>query len=242
MITVTYLDHSGFAITTPGAVMVFDYYKDPDKKLEKVLKDHPSKDVVFFVSHHHPDHFNASIFELAQERKRIYVLSNDIFSKIVPQKGLSVAWMSAGDVIDQIPGTTQVKAYGSTDEGVSFAITLEDGSVIFHAGDLNDWHWSEESTKREVEQADAKFEKILNRIAEEVPEMKVAMFPVDARMGAGFAKGAQEFLKKIKVDNFFPMHFWGEPQKACDFNSYVPAGIPTRCYCLDKPGMNVEIA
>lgn len=32
MITVTYLDHSGFAITTPGAVMVFDYYKDPDKK------------------------------------------------------------------------------------------------------------------------------------------------------------------------------------------------------------------
>lgn len=242
MITVTYLDHSGFAITTPGAVMVFDYYKDPDKKLEKVLKDHPSKDVVFFVSHHHPDHFNASIFELAQERKRTYVLSNDIFSKIVPQKGLSIAWMSAGDVIDQIPGTTQVKAYGSTDEGVSFAITLEDGSVIFHAGDLNDWHWSEESTKREVEQADAKFEKILNRIAEEVPEMKVAMFPVDARMGAGFAKGAQEFLRKIKVDNFFPMHFWGEPQKACDFNSYVPAGIPTRCYCLDKPGMNVEIA
>lgn len=241
MITVTYLDHSGFAITTPGAVMVFDYYKDPDKKLEKVLKDHPSKDVVFFVSHHHPDHFNSSIFELAQERKRTYVLSNDIFSKIVPEKGLSIAWMSAGDVIDSIPGTKQVKAYGSTDEGVSFAITLEDGSVIFHAGDLNDWHWSEESTKREIEQADAKFEKILNRIAEEVPEMKVAMFPVDARMGADFAKGAQEFLKKIKVDNFFPMHFWGEPQKACDFNSYVPAGIPTRCYCLDKPGMNVEI-
>lgn len=241
MIIVTYLDHSGFAITTPGAVMVFDYYKDPDKKLEKVLKDHPSKDVVFFVSHHHPDHFNSSIFELAQERKRTYVLSNDIFSKIVPEKGLSIAWMSAGDVIDSIPGTKQVKAYGSTDEGVSFAITLEDGSVIFHAGDLNDWHWSEESTKREIEQADAKFEKILNRIAEEVPEMKVAMFPVDARMGADFAKGAQEFLKKIKVDNFFPMHFWGEPQKACDFNSYVPAGIPTRCYCLDKPGMNVEI-
>lgn len=241
MITVTYLDHSGFAITTPGAVMVFDYYKDPDKKLEKVLKDHPSKDVVFFVSHHHPDHFNSSIFELAQERKRTYVLSNDIFSKIVPEKGLSIAWMSAGDVIDSIPGTKQVKAYGSTDEGVSFAITLEDGSVIFHAGDLNDWHWSEESTKREIEQADAKFEKILNRIAEEVPKMKVAMFPVDARMGADFAKGAQEFLKKIKVDNFFPMHFWGEPQKACDFNSYVPAGIPTRCYCLDKPGMNVEI-
>ena len=165
MITVTYLDHSGFAVTTPQAVMVFDYYKDPDKKLEKVLKDNPSKDVVFFVSHHHPDHFNTSIFELAQERKRTYVLSNDIFSKIVPKKGLSVAWMSAGDVIDQIPGTKEVKAFGSTDAGVSYAITLPDGEVIFHAGDLNDWHWSEESTEREIEKAEAKFKTIVNRIA-----------------------------------------------------------------------------
>ena len=241
MITVTYLDHSGFAVTTPQAVMVFDYYKDPNRKLEKVLKDNPSKDVVFFVSHHHPDHFNTSIFELAQERKRTYVLSNDIFSKIVPKKGISVAWMSAGDVIDRIPGTKEVRAFGSTDAGVSYAITLPDGEVIFHAGDLNDWHWSEESTKREIEEAEAKFKTIVNRIAEAIPEIKVAMFPVDARMGADFAKGAEIFLEKVKVDNFFPMHFWGEPQKACDFSSYVPAGLATKCYCLDKPGFSVEI-
>ena len=216
MITVTYLDHSGFAISTPEAVMIFDYYKDPDKKLEKALKGAEGKEVIFFVSHHHPDHFNTSIFELAQEYKRTYVLSNDIFSKVVPQKGLSVAWMSAGDAIDSIPGIRQVKAYGSTDAGVSYAITLPDGSVIFHAGDLNDWHWSDESTPREVAKAEEKFTEI--------------------------AKGATEFLKKIKVDNFFPMHFWGEPQKACDFTSYVPAGSQTKCHCLDRPGMTVEIA
>ena len=72
MITVTYLDHSGFAVTTPTAIMVFDYYKDPDKKLEKVLASHPDPEipVLFFVTHHHPDHFNTSIFELAQNRKR----------------------------------------------------------------------------------------------------------------------------------------------------------------------------
>lgn len=149
--------------------------------------------------------------------------------------------MSAGDVIDSIPGTTQVKAYGSTDTGVSYAITLTDGSVIFHAGDLNDWHWSEESTEREVAKAEERFKVIVDRIAEEIPEIKIAMFPVDARMGTDFAKGAQIFLSKVKVDNFFPMHFWGEPQKACDFNAYVPAATATRCYCLDRPGMNVEI-
>lgn len=241
MTTVTYLDHSGFALTTPKAILVFDYYKDPDKKLEKVLKDAEGKEVIFFVSHHHPDHFNTSIFELAQEFKRTYVLSNDIFSKIVPKKGLQVAWMSACDVIEQIPGIKQVKAYGSTDAGVSFAVTLDDGSIVFHAGDLNDWHWSEESPKRDAEKAEAKFNKIINRISEEIPRVNIAMFPVDARQGADFAKGAQIFLEKVKVDNFFPMHFWGEPQKACDFESYVPAGVATKCYCLDSPGKSVEI-
>lgn len=241
MITVTYLDHSGFAVTTPQAVMVFDYYKDPDKKLQEVLRHAEGKEVIFFVTHHHPDHFNTSIFELAQQFKRTYVLSNDIFSKIVPKKGLQVAWMSAGDVVTQIPGISQVKAYGSTDAGVSYVVTLPDGNVIFHAGDLNDWHWREQATVRDAEKAEAKFTKIVNRIAEEIPEIKIAMFPVDARLGEDFAKGAQIFLNKVKVDNFIPMHFWGEPQKACDFKAYVPAGLATNCYCLDRPGMIVEI-
>ena len=241
MIKVTYLDHSGFAVTTPKAVMVFDYYKDPDKKLEKVLREAPEADVVFFVSHHHTDHFNTSIFELAQNRRRTYVLSYDIFSRLVPDKGLSVAWMSPGDVIDCIPGTKMVKAFKSTDAGVAYAITLPDGHVIFHAGDLNDWHWSDESTPAEANAAHAHFESTVARIAEEYPSMHVVMFPVDARLGTDFARGAETFLAKIKVDNFFPMHFWGEPQKACDFSSYMPVDCTTKCYCLDRPGEEVSL-
>lgn len=241
MIKVTYLDHSGFAITTPEAVMVFDYYKDPDKKLEKVLREAPDADVLFFVSHHHPDHFNTSIFELAQNRKRTYILSYDIFSKLVPDKGLSVAWMSPGDIIDRIPGTQKVQAFKSTDAGVAYAITLPDGHVIFHAGDLNDWHWGDVSTPSEVQAAQAHFEKIVSRVAEDYPKMHVAMFPVDARMGKDFARGASIFLSKVDVDYFFPMHFWGEPQKACDFTSYIPAGCKTKCECLDRPGAEVTL-
>lgn len=243
MITVTYLDHSGFAITAPTAILVFDYYKDPDKKLEKVLRSHPDPEVpvIFFVTHHHPDHFNTSIFELAQNRKRAYVLSNDIFSKLVPKTGLQVAWMSAGDVIDSIAGLREVKAYGSTDAGVSYYITLPGGETIFHAGDLNDWHWSEESTPREVAEEEAKFVKIVDRLAEEHPAIDIVMFPVDARLGKDFARGASLFLQKVKVGAFFPMHFWGEPQKACDFEGYVPEGSATECYCLDRPGMEVTL-
>ena len=231
MIKVTYLDHSGFAITTPEAVMVFDYYKDPDKKLEKTLAQAPDLPVVFYVSHHHPDHFNTSIFELAQDRRRTYVLAYDIFSKLVPDKGLSVAWMSPGDIIDQIPGTQKVQAYKSTDAGVAYAITLPDGHIIFHAGDLNDWHWGDVSTPAESQAAQAHFEKIVSRIAVDYPTMHVAMFPVDARMGTDFAHGANIFLSKIKVDNFFPMHF----------SSYLPKGCTTKCYCLDRPGAEVTL-
>lgn len=241
MITVTYLDHSGFALTTPGAVMVFDYYKDPDKKLEKVLRDSPEKLVLFFVSHHHPDHFNTSIFELAQDHKRIYVLSNDIFSRLVPKEGIQVAWMSDGDIVESVPGIDRIEACGSTDAGVSYAITLRDGTVIFHAGDLNDWHWKEESTEREVAKAESRFVTIIDRIAAKYPKMDIVMFPVDARMGADFARGARLFLDKIDVRYFFPMHFWGEPQKACDFSEYIPEGSKAECHCLDKPGMSVDI-
>lgn len=241
MIKVTYLDHSGFAITTPEAVMIFDYYKDPDKKLEKVLKEAPDQPVVFYVSHHHPDHFNTSIFELAQNRRRTYVLSNDIHSDLVPKKGLQVAWMSPGDIIEQIPGTQKVQAFHSTDSGVAFAITMPDGRVVFHAGDLNDWHWGEMSSEDEKRQAEAHFTKIVNRIASEYPDMYIVMFPVDARMGADYADGARIFLSKVNVDNFFPMHFWGEPQKACDFASYIPAGCKTSPHCLDRPGQEIEL-
>lgn len=242
MIKVTYLDHSGFAVTTPEAVMVFDYYKDPDKKLEKVLREAPDQEVVFFVSHHHPDHFNASIFELAQNRRRTYVLSNDIFSRLVPQKGVSVAWMSPGDVIEeQIPGVSKVQAFRSTDVGVAYAITLPDGRVVFHAVDLNDWHWSEVSTPAEAHDAEAKFTKVVRHVAEDYPKMYIVMFPVDARMGEGFARGAQIFLSNVRVENFFPMHFWGEPQKACDFAGYIPEGCDAICRCLDRPGMEAKL-
>ena len=42
MIKITYLDHSGFTVTTPDAVMVFDYYKDPDKSSRKSSVNPPT--------------------------------------------------------------------------------------------------------------------------------------------------------------------------------------------------------
>ena len=134
-----------------------------------------------------------------------------------------------------------MQAFRSTDVGVAYAITLPDGRVVFHAGDLNDWHWSEVSTPAEVRYAEAKFTEIVRHVAEDYPKMYIVMFPVDARMGEGFARGAQIFLSNVRVENFFPMHFWGEPQKACDFADYIPEGCDAICRCLDRPGMEAKL-
>lgn len=141
MIKVTYLDHSGFAVVLPTAVAVFDYFRDPTGALVKVIRENPELPVVFFVSHHHPDHFNPAIFNLAQDREVQYVLSNDIFSKVV-HDDMPVAWVSPGDEVPGLLGGLDVRAFGSTDAGVSFLVTLPDGRKIFHAGDLNYWHWN----------------------------------------------------------------------------------------------------
>lgn len=235
---ITYLDHSGFAVVTPTAILVFDYYKDPAHALKKILHEYQSLPVIFLVSHHHYDHFNRDIFDLAQDHKRTYVLSNDINSKVT-HDDIAIAWMSAGDTVENLPGNITVKAYGSSDIGVSYMVTLPDGKNIFHAGDLNYWHWQDESTEAEVRTAYNRFVKVLTSVMADVSSIYVAFFPVDPRMGQDFSQGARLFLENIDVKFFFPMHFWGEYKKACDFEQYTPDN--TESLCMHLPGESVEL-
>lgn len=240
---ITYLDNAGFMVEYPAVIMVFDYYRDPAHALEKTLRRHPDKPVVFFVSHSHPDHYNREIFDMAQNHRRTYVLSNDILPRKV-NDSLPVEWMSAGDKIEDLPEGIVVQAYGSTDKGVSYFVTMPDGYTYFHAGDLNNWHWDEESTERDVRKAQEHFTVVLNRIAAEHPSANVAFFPTDTRQGANFASGASQMLNTIAVDNFFPMHFNGPYEVACDINAYdltAQASKRTAFHCLHKPGDSVEL-
>ncbi len=239
MTKVTYLDHSGFALTTPEVILVFDYFRDPSHSLEKLLDHNKEMPVIFFASHRHPDHYNSAIFNLAQNHERVYVLSNDIVIQQL-HKGVSVATMSKGDVLEDLPGDTKVKAFGSTDEGICFLVTTKDGTTILHAGDLNDWHWKDTSTEREAQKAENDFKVIVNRIKSEYPAIDIVMFPVDPRQGSDFARGATTLLDEIKVGDFFPMHFQGEHSEACDFAEYIPAGNAS-CHCLSVPGESITL-
>ena len=111
---------------------------------------------------------------------------------------------------------------------MSFLISVE-GKQIFHAGDLNFWHWAEESTPEEVAQARADYEDVLSTLRGE--QIHAAMFPVDPRMGRDFALGAELFLKEIQPEKLIPMHFWNHPEAAWEF-----ARLHPRVAAMTAPG------
>ena len=206
-IAIEYLGGSGFLVSLGDTGLLFDASETgPDKR------SLPSKETLaafeklyVFVSHHHDDHFSPTIYDLCGE-KATYILGFDIPE---PHRGVR---MAPGD--ERGFGALTVHAYGSTDEGVSFYVNFA-GITLFHAGDLNFWHWREESTVKEIEEADDAFRQAVEPIARE--KIDLAFFPVDARQGLMYDAGANYFIMCVKPRLLIPMHFWGRAEIAMEF-------------------------
>ena len=67
MMTVTFLDHSGFLAELPSAALLFDWWRGE-------LPPLPAKPLLVFASHRHPDHFTPGIFALDDGRREIRFL------------------------------------------------------------------------------------------------------------------------------------------------------------------------
>lgn len=132
-----FLHHSGFMVELEKVILVFDYYLDPAGHVEKKLQE-TDKAVYFFVSHVHGDHFNPAIRKF-EDRVSGYFLHRDC--RLVLQNDSLLHMMDVGDSVEE--GPLSVHMYGSTDAGGSFMLEAE-GLRIFHAGDLNWWHWAGE--------------------------------------------------------------------------------------------------
>jgi len=222
----TYLGHSGFLVEAGGEhgehgehgeQLVFDY-------LGKGLDESRLGDAWVFVSHEHRDHCSSAALGLIERG-----LARGIVSFDVKRRGL---WRTVrpGDRVEA--GGIDVRVYGSTDEGVSFLV--EAGGVrVFHAGDLNYWHWRAESTEAEVKEAYQAFDRILSGI--EGQRVDIALFPVDPRMGEGHDEGAMMFAERVRPSLLIPMHFWDAPEAARAFcRKPMPEGV--RAICLTRPG------
>ena len=177
------------------------------------------KKTYVFCSHIHPDHYNPEIFEWQKKRPSVqYILSNDICGdKGIPLAKDNITFVSPYEEkeIDDI----KVKAYSSTDEGVSFLVQC-DGKNIFHAGDLNWWYWSED-TPEEIKKAEISFKEEIAKIKGE--RIDIAFFPVDPRLKHNYCLGAELFINEINPRYFIPMHFWDDYEVIRQFSTRMKA-------------------
>lgn len=202
---ITYLLNSGFLVRLGDVGFVFDDFEDPTGEVDKVLPE--LKELYFFASHAHFDHFNPSIRRYSGQTKHFF-LSSDIrllpAAKQMPMD--KTVWLDTYDGYedDHILVTT----FDSTDAGTSFLVE-KNGWRIFHAGDFNWWHW-EGDTEENNGFARNGFKKQMKRL--EGLAADVAFFPVDGRLGPSQPWGAKEFCARTDTKALVTMHSVGYPR------------------------------
>ena len=233
---VTYHYNSGFSIRVGSTLLVFDYWEGENRRLSEVGRLNQAilsayEQVWVFISHSHPDHLDPVVYEWRNSLPGInYIVSSDL---PIGKRGRRIA------PLDELTLTQDlsVRAFESTDLGVSFLVKAY-GMNIFHAGDLNLWHWRQESSLREIEAAEEAF----YTACEPIPtgEIDLAMFPVDPRQGMMYDAGANHFILTKKPRLFIPMHWQDRPEVAIDFarRARTPQ---TEVLAMTRPGESATI-
>ncbi|MGL5440580.1 MAG: MBL fold metallo-hydrolase [Filifactoraceae bacterium] len=231
----TYMFHSGFKLETEDKIIIFDYFKDnccksrdkiPGFCYENLGID---KDLYFFVSHAHYDHYDKDIFKFKNTKQ--YFISEDL--KVNKTDRITFCKAYESFQFDDM----KIFTFGSTDEGVSFLVEV-DGKKIFHAGDLNWWHWDGE-TKEEQLNAEKMFFYEIDKLRGQ--EVDIAMFPVDPRLDRGYCLGGKVFIENIKPKLFVPMHFLDCYNVTKDFQLLMSGIDYCKVVTLSKRGEEVEL-
>ena len=196
---VTFLAHSGFLIELDSVLLLFDWWTGKLPPLP------PEKTLLVFASHGHEDHFSSDIFALDDGNRQVqFLLSSDIsLSGVSPATTAKCLCLSGNQTTAPIPGIT-VETLPSTDEGVAFLVTAE-GKTIYHAGDLNWWHWEGEDPLWNS-QMGQDFKTYTQPLAGRTIDL--AMVPIDPRQETDGFRGAQHLLSLARVQRCLPMHQW----------------------------------
>lgn len=220
-----YIYHSGYVIEGAGYSILIDYYKDTSTSPGKgyvynQLLKKPGR-LYILSSHTHPDHFNPEILTWRELKDDItYIFSDDILQDRRTSQEEAI-YLKKGDSFSDEKLT--IEAFGSTDTGISFLIKTG-GKQIFHAGDLNNWHWKDESTREETEAAENEYLQELELLSRTTSYVDLAMFPVDPRLGSDFDRGAKQFIDRIQTGLFAPMHFDNNYKALASFKLYAESG------------------
>ncbi len=184
---IQYLAHSGILIETETEQLFID-------AIDYVAENYDGdKDVYFFVTHGHTDHYDATICDY---QTATFVLSDDIVVPHLLRKLVTVSPNNSYQIDD-----ITVQTFASTDRGVAFLITL-DGVTLLHSGDLNWWHWQNDDAATQRAEAD-QFKAIVDGITARID---VAFVPYDPRLGAAEHYSFGYYLDTKYIKYLVPIH------------------------------------
>ncbi len=232
-VLIHYIFHSGFAVEVDDYFLVFDYYDPPGVQTETgfcntdILERIANCKYPFvFVSHGHHDHFSPTIFSWKDKNPQLtYMFSSDVnLEDSISKNNMDISFTSMFPYEYVEKNGIGISTFGSTDLGVSFLVEVN-GLRIFHAGDLNWWHWADESTKEELEEEEWKFKNEVAKIKDE--KIDVLFFPVDPRLGEHYWLGGAYMLDLFQPSLFVPMHFGDNPDITRKFaHKMNKSGVP----------------
>ena len=238
---VTYIYHSCYLIEFGSFSVIFDFYKDALREDGTAWVNHyllgREEDLYVLCTHSHSDHFNPEILNWKEQKTNItYIFSHELLSS-GKSAGADAVYLRKGELYRD--HRIWLKAFGSTDEGGSFLLEW-DNLRIFHAGDLNNWHWNQEVGKEEALTYENNFLCELELLAEQSERLDLAMFPVDPRLGADYMRGAEQLVTRIQTRYFLPMHFGEQYEKANRFST-VAERFGVICLPLTQPGQSYDL-
>ncbi len=212
---VTFIHHSSFCVELADKVFIFDYFRGsriPEFSFGGKLPEFPrDQELYVFASHQHRDHFDLEILRWQEKYPKVrYIfpkeikLSDNYLTKngINPKVKEQIYHMKANTSLE-LEGL-RIETLPSTDEGVAFLVTYQ-GKTIYHAGDLNWWHWEGEEELFNQYQ-----EKTYKRQIDKLKGRRIdlAFVVVDQRLSQAVFWGLDYFMEHVDAGLVVPMHLW----------------------------------
>lgn len=227
---VTFFHQSGFTVAVGKTLLIFSYWQHEQVPESHRLGDRDFKgfnNIVVFVPRASAEHHDPAIYTWKKSYPITYVVSSDA-ADAVPE-GANVRIIKRGETMTV--ANVYISAHRSTDAGVAFWVRTA-GVTIFHAGDLNLWHWREENTLREITRAEDDFYEAVGELPDK--PLHIAMFPVDPNLGGFYDAGANHFIMAKKPGVFFPMH-WGTREEIAQDYARRMSTARTTVFALTQP-------
>ena len=243
---ITYIYHSCCVIEFNKFSVIIDYYIDSINEgedtgwVERNLLQN-NKPLYVLCTHSHGDHFNEKILQWDAKRDNItYIFSKEVADTLKENpllKDEKITYLEKFETYKD--KNLKVQAFGSTDAGASFYIEHK-RRKIFHAGDLNNWHWNEEVAKDEACIYENQYICELELLSEQVKKVDIAMFPLDPRLGKDFMRGGEQFVNKIKTKYLLPLHF-GDNYELIEQFEPIAKKTKTKLLNLEHKGQSFKL-